>query len=105
MSDLLSPLVKKYIGSFVRAGLQALGGYLISQGIVTDADWAASVPGLVLLFSGLLWSLWEKRDSLIKLFTGMAMKGGVTLKQVDTEIAMGGGASRATGATETPRLK
>jgi hypothetical protein len=105
MSDLLSPLVKKYIGSFVRAGLQALGGYLISQGHVTDADWAAAVPGLVLLFSGLFWSLWEKRDALTKLFTGLTLKGGATLKQVDTVIAMGGGASPSTGATETPRQK
>lgn len=104
MDEILTPLVKKYIGSIVRTGLKALGGWLIGQGIVSDAQWTEMAPGLITLGGALLWSLWEKRDSLRKLFTGLAMPRGTTLEEVKNKMATGVKASAGTAADETPQL-
>lgn len=104
MNELLTPLVKKWIGSVVRSVLQAVGGWLVGQGLVSDADWSAALPGLIVFLTGLLWSLWEKRDSLRKYFTGLAMAKGTTDKEVDQKIASGVKASAGTAADETPKL-
>lgn len=60
---------KQKFGGLVRAGLAAAGGYLVSQGLATEADAlvitnsAEVVTGLASIAVTAAWSWWTKRKS------------------------------------------
>jgi hypothetical protein len=82
MDAFLNPLVRKYLETAVRDGLKALGVVLVARGWVNEADYASALPGLTLFLAGLLWSLWERRDSLRKINTALSLPQGTTPQQL-----------------------
>jgi hypothetical protein len=82
MDAFLNPLVRKYLETAVRDGIKAAGLFMIAKGWITEADLAGSLPGLTLFVTGLLWSLWERRDSLRKINTALSLPQGTTPQQL-----------------------
>jgi len=48
------------ISGIVRHALGAIGGYVISIGVVTTTEWE-TITGAILILSSVAWSMWEKR--------------------------------------------
>jgi len=53
------PLVEKALGTFFRAGLSLVGGYLMAQGMVSE-DQQLQLVALAPVFASVAWSLYEK---------------------------------------------
>jgi hypothetical protein len=60
LDNLFGPLLKSAIGSFIRALLVGLGGYLVSTGAWKPEDQSKYIEGITLAIVGLLWSLYQK---------------------------------------------
>lgn len=56
----MSPIVNSMVMSLVRKGLVMLGTWLMSQGLVGQAEWETQIAGLTAIIVGAGWSLWNK---------------------------------------------
>lgn len=60
------------VGGLVRHVLTFGGGFLVTNGTLTDGDLQAVIGGL-LAIGGVLWSLWHKNDVAARI--SAALKG------------------------------
>ena len=91
----LNPLVLQIIGSWVRAGLTLVSGFLIQKHIVTAAQGESlstmlidQITNSIPAIAAIVWSMWHKYASRSKLMTAL-MLGGTTEDAVTTHIDSG----------------
>lgn len=88
MDALLNPIIKKYLGSIIRAGLMLLTPALVSQGIWTPEEATATTTAIATALAAVAWSLFEKYRSQQKLLTATAT-AGLTEQQVEQKVKAG----------------
>lgn len=81
----LRPLFEKAIGSVIRSGMLALGGYLMAQGLITE-DQSTQLLALAPMLAGLAWSLWQKYSAQVAVEVAKELPAGATNHQVKAEI-------------------
>lgn len=79
------PLIEKWIGSLMRAGLTALGGYLMAQGLIAE-DQSAQLIAIAPILAGLAWSAYEKISAQAKVKVATDMPAGTTTREVAKEV-------------------
>src|SRR3954469_257262 len=99
-------LFAEFLGALFRFGLTILATWLVRNGVI-PADQSTrftngAVAGLVMLTIALLWSLWTKYQSRLKLFTAIADPNLQTEAAVNTAVKNGLSASAFTGSTAVP---
>ncbi len=52
--------------ALLRHALNALGAYLVTQGLVDENAWGEAAAGLAAVGASVGWSLWEKRNPTIR---------------------------------------
>lgn len=82
METFLNPMLRKILETLIRDGLKALGVTLVARELVNEADVVALIPGLTAFLVGLIWSLWERRSSLRKVHTALALPEGTTHQEL-----------------------
>lgn len=86
MSDILNPLIQKWLGVLVRSGLTALGTYLVAKGW-TDADsWAETALKLTPLLASVAWSLYEKVTAMAATEIAKGHPAGTTAAKVSADL-------------------
>lgn len=83
--DFLRPLFQKWIGSLIRSGLIALGGYLMSQGFITE-DQSTQLLALAPIIAGVAWSLYQKYTVQVAHEVAKELPAGATNVAVKAEI-------------------
>lgn len=85
----MNPIAQEAIGSILRWGLAIVAGYLVKQGIWTDAAATTYVMAASLALLSVGWSLWQKYHDRVKLLTALTMPAGTTENQVIAKVASG----------------
>ena len=57
---MIPELLQNIVGSVLRHLLTGVGGVLVAQGWVSDADWQKLLAGTIVFVAGLIWSLVQK---------------------------------------------
>jgi hypothetical protein len=105
MSDVLNPLLRKWIETLIRDGLKALGLWLVANNVIEGDAWTAALPGLTVFLVGLAWSLYERVRALRKVNTALAMPAGSTPQQLSDTIHAEGAVPASLPLTATPHLQ
>lgn len=83
--DFLRPLFQKAIGSLVRSGMIAVGGYLMAQGYVTE-DQSTQLLATAPIVAGVVWSLYQKYSTQVAFEVAKEKPAGATNVEVKAEI-------------------
>ena len=86
----MNPLFQQGIGSIIRWLLTFGAGWFITRGIWTEAEASTYIGGATVAILALLWSLWQKYRSRLKLVTAMATPSRTNERAVEALIADGG---------------
>lgn len=89
MDTLLTPILKKYLGSIIRSALMLAVPFFVSQGIWTPDEATAQLTAIAAALTAVSWSLFEKYRSQKKLLTAAAMPAGSTEQDVDLQVQFG----------------
>lgn len=100
----MNPLLQSFLSSLFRWVLTGAGAWFVQKGILDETQVTEMIAGAVLALVALLWSLWQKYQSKLELFTVAAMQKGTTLEEARKSIAAGVSASAGTGAGDVPHL-
>jgi hypothetical protein len=84
-----NPFAHKILGSFVRASLAALGGYLTAHELATDGEVRGFIEAATPLLVSVGLSVLEKYKARKKLVTALALPAGKTELEVEKVIAKG----------------
>lgn len=77
-ADVDSILLQKWLGSIVRAGLKALGTYLVTKGYVDQQGWDQAAAGAAIFLVSLIWSLYQKQSTEQTIATALEMPKGTS---------------------------
>ena len=100
----MNPLLSSFLSSLFRWVLTGVGAWFVQKGILDETQVTEMIAGAVLALVALAWSLWQKYQSKLELFTVAAMQKGTTLEEARKSIAAGVSASAGTGAGDVPHL-
>ena len=85
----MSPLLAEFIGAFVRFALTAAGAALVSRNIISAEQLPRFIEGFsgpllsaVLMAAALVWSLWHKYWSRLKLRAARELPAGADDEQL-----------------------
>lgn len=87
LDKLLNPIIKKSLGSVIRAVLMLAVPYMVSQGIWTTDQGTEMMTGIAAALAALVWSLYEKYHSQKKLVTALAAPAGTSQQAVEVLMA------------------
>ncbi len=83
----IPPFVQQILGTFVRAGIVWLAGYLAAGGVViTDDQITSAVTYIVPVLITLAWSLWAKHKGRRKLMMATS-QAGTTEARIEELVA------------------
>ena len=77
---------QKLVGSIVRHGLTAAGGYLISAGAIDQKGWEEASAGLAVVLVSLIWSFYQKHHNETVIQAALEMPKGSTRKEVEAKV-------------------
>ena len=85
-------LLKSILGTFLRAVLASVGGWLIAKGYVTEADWNSLLTGGIMALAAVLWGIWQKYKSRLTFLAALDLPAGSSeeeakVKSSDPKIA------------------
>lgn len=85
-------LLKSILGTFLRAVLASVGGWLIAKGYVTEADWNSLLTGGIMALAAVLWGVWQKYKSRLTFLAALELPVGSSeeeakVKASDPKIA------------------
>ncbi len=69
-------LLKSILGTFLRAVLASVGGWLIAKGYVTEADWNSLLTGGIMALAAVLWGIWQKYKSRLTFLAALDLPAG-----------------------------
>lgn len=84
----MNPILAQALGSVVRWALALGAGYLIRAGIWSASDAEVYITGGTLALVALVWSVWQKYHSRLKLVTALAMPA-TTEAHVEQQVKAG----------------
>jgi arginine exporter protein ArgO len=101
----MPPLLQSAIGSVLRYLLTIIAvKVFVSHGVWTNAAAEAYVEGGVIFLLAFGWSMWKNYTQHRKVLTALAMPGGSTQDDLDTQILTKATPSISTPVNQTPVL-
>ena len=83
----MNPMLQAALTSILRWVLTFLAGWFVQHGIWTGSEAETYIAGASLAVVTLLWALWSRYHSRLKLLTALTMPAGSTENQVNARIA------------------
>lgn len=77
---MMNEFVRETLGLAVRHGLTTLAGVLLSYGYIMDSQ-AAQIAAAAPALAGILWSLYQKYQTLAVTKAALSMQAGATLPE------------------------
>lgn len=102
--DILNPILTKYLGSIIRAGLTLLVPSIVAAGIWTPEESTAVIATASAALSALAFSFYEKYKSQQKLVTALAAPAGATELEIEKKVTAGHAPTVMTKKTKAPKL-
>jgi hypothetical protein len=101
----MNPLVREMVISFLVRALGYGGTFLVTKGILSEAEAATYATGLAAMLFSIGYGLYTSYTSRQKLVTGLAASPGTTEADVEASIKEGYAASVKTAKTAVPVIK
>jgi hypothetical protein len=74
----MNPFIKELIATVLRHILTAAAGYLVTEGLLTDAQATQYVAAVVLASTSMIWAYVQKRNSRATLVTALGSPRAMT---------------------------
>jgi len=101
---MISPIIKEYLGSIIRAAMTFLAGYLVTSGVVSESEATTIAGSLTLVLTTLAWSFYEKYRKRGKLQVALGTMKIMTEAELEEDIRRGRRAKVSTPKTALPQV-
>lgn len=102
--NLMNPFIQQVVMSVVRHLLTMGAMYLVTEGLLTEADALQYVGAASLAIVGFGAAIYQKFTAQRKLLTAAASPGQLTEKAIEAKVAAGDAPSVMTSKTEVPSM-